>query len=235
MVAFKDEAEKHTVVFLRKLLDLQVLTVNRNSINIVHSRPPSINIHQLMIHSSSVDMVYSKPRKYNKYSDTISFHSLQEERFRFVAPSLPPERVQSVNELSPKRTVVVRKSDHVVGSPDWFDTAAQDSSDSPLLVSQLCSHAGDEDDPDRGFVDLDTLEETLQVAKFQYLTFCTTISTDASFILNISLDWQLQKLCPGMSYCWALQSPVQGYSRRSAMAQRDILFELSLICVWDAG
>ena len=79
---------------------------------------------------------------------------LQDEGFKFVAPSIPPERAQAVNEQSPVR-VVIKKSSHVIGSPDLYDCEAQDSSDSPLLANALCSQS---EAPDDGFADLDALE-----------------------------------------------------------------------------
>lgn len=49
----------------------------------------------------------------------------------------------------------VCKGENVIGSPDIFDSRAQDSVDSPLLAHRLCSQ---DDDVDDGFVDLDDLE-----------------------------------------------------------------------------
>lgn len=43
-----------------------------------------------------------------------------------------------------------------MGSPDLFDSMAQDSSDSPLLAHTLCSQSDEE--VDDGFGDLDALE-----------------------------------------------------------------------------
>lgn len=50
----------------------------------------------------------------------------------------------------------MKKSKHVIGSPDLYGNEAQDSSDSPLLAHTLCSQS--EDDIDDGFGDLDALE-----------------------------------------------------------------------------
>ena len=62
---------------------------------------------------------------------------------------MPPERAQAVNEHSP-----VIMSKRLAGSPEIFESTSLDSSDSPLLSSQLCSHSEEDD----GFIDLDYLE-----------------------------------------------------------------------------
>lgn len=72
-----------------------------------------------------------------------------------MAPCIPPEKAQAVNETSPVR-IILKKSCNVMGSPDLFDSMAQDSSDSPLLAHTLCSQSDEE--VDDGFGDLDALE-----------------------------------------------------------------------------
>ena len=69
-----------------------------------------------------------------------------------MAPAVPPERTQAINEQSP----VVKKSANILGRPDLFDSAAQDSCDSPLLAHRLCSQS--EEDGDDGFIDFEDLE-----------------------------------------------------------------------------
>ncbi|XP_067935604.1 M-phase inducer phosphatase 1-A-like isoform X2 [Watersipora subatra] len=77
--------------------------------------------------------------------DEDRFGSLQDDnRAEFVAPAVPPEKTQALNEQSPAIKRV---------SPTLFE-GSLDSCDSPLQAHQLCGNTEDDD----GFSDLDYLE-----------------------------------------------------------------------------